>query len=207
MGMPGSSGEGKPQDSGDGEGGAGDKMKDIITGQQQLGEGMKSAQGEGQQSGEGNEGEGEGTPSSQAEQLARLAQQQSELRRQIRDLSSELNSAGDGGKHAEILKEIQEAMDKNETDIVNKRLNPTLFHRQRDILTRLLEAEKSIRNQEEDDKRSAQVGKDLPRPMPAELEKQLDAQREFFDTYRTKQAPLKPFYKQMTENYLNQIGK
>lgn len=202
-GKPGSPpGKGKPGDAGEG-------MKDIITGQQKLGEGLKKAQqGQGKKPGEsgkggesGSGGEGEGN----SEELAKLAQQQAQLRKQIQDLSSQLNSSGGGGKNAKILQEIQQQMDKNETDIVNKRLNSELIRRQQDILTRMLEAEKSIRNQDEDDKRSANTGKDLARPMPPELEKHLRERQEFFDTYKTAPPVLKPFYQKMSEDYLKNV--
>ncbi len=107
--------------------GAGQMMKDIITGQEQLGKGMQQGQGkqEGGKpgSGQGKQGgqSGEGGQGGDAEQLARMAQQQAALRRQIQELSSMLNSKGMNGSSKE-LRAIQEQMDKNETDMVNRRL-------------------------------------------------------------------------------------
>lgn len=194
-----------------GKGNAGQMMKDIITGQQQLGKGMQQGQGKpeggksgnsgskpGQGQGEGGEGGGD------AEQLARLAQQQSALRRQIQELSSMLNSKGMNGNSRE-LRAIQEQMDKNETDLVNRKLNAELLMRQKDIMSRLLEAEKSIRDQEEDNKRNANSGKDEQRPMPPELQQYLQSRQSLLDMYKTVPPALKPYYKKMAEDYLREV--
>ncbi len=199
----GQSGSGKPK-QGQG-GGPGQLMKDIITGQQQLGEGMKPGQGNqpGQQGSSGKSG-GQGGEGGDAEQIARMARQQAALRKQIQELSSLLNSKGMGG-NARELKAIQEQMDKNEADMVNKRFNSALLQRQRDIMTRLLSAEKAIRNQEEDNKRTAKEGKDENRPMPPEFEQYLKDHQQMKELYKTVPPSLKPFYKKMAEAYLNEV--
>lgn len=207
-------GKGKPKPGQGQGGGASGMMKDIITGQEQLGKGMKPGQGQqpggkqggntpggsGKGSGSGNGENGEGD----AEQLARLAQQQAALRRQIQELSSLLNSKGMGG-NAKELKAIQDAMDKNETDLVNRRLSSTLVQRQQEIMTRLLEAEKSIRNQEEDNKRNANAGKDEQRAMPPELQQYLQSRQSLLDLYKTTPPSLRPYYRKMAEEYLKQV--
>ena len=190
-----------------GKGSAGQMMKDIITGQQQLGKGMQ--QGQGQQSGAkpgskpgGQQGGGEG--GGDAEQLAKLAQQQAAMRRMIQELSSLLNSKGMNGNSRE-LRAIQEQMDKNETDMVNRKLNSELLLRQKEIMSRLLEAEKSIRDQEEDNKRNANTGKDEQRPMPPELQQYLQSRQALLDMYKTVPPALKPYYKKMAEDYLKEV--
>lgn len=214
--------QGKPK-PGKGKGGsAGQQMKDIITGQEQLGKGMKDGQGKqpgGKQpgntpgkngqsgqngSGSGGSGEGQEGENGSAEQLARMAQQQAALRRQIQELSSMLNSKGLNG-NARELRAIQDAMDKNETDLVNRNLTSELIKRQKEIMTRLLEAEKSIRDQEEDNKRNANAGKDEQRPMPPELQQYLQSRQSLLDLYKTVPPSLRPYYKKMAEDYLKQV--
>jgi hypothetical protein len=133
-----------------------------------------------------------------------MAQQQAALRRQIQELSSMLNSKGMSGQSKEI-RAIQEEMDKNETDLVNRRLNSTLIERQKQIMTRLLEAEKAIRDQEEDDKRNARAGRDEQRPMPPELRQYLQSRQSLLDLYKTAPPALKPYYRKMAEDYLKQV--
>jgi hypothetical protein len=196
--------------------GAGQQLSDIITKQQQLGNGMQQMPGqkgqqgqEGQQGGnqgKGNqEGEGEGEYGS-SEQLARMAEQQAAIRRQLQELSSLLNSKGLG--NAKELKDIQDQMDKNETDLVNKRTNTSEFlQRQKEIMTRLLKAEKSLREQEQDDKRSSKSATEISRPIPAELQKYLQDKNKMMEMYRTIPPQLKPYYKNMVQQYFNIIGQ
>ncbi len=195
------SGQGKPSS-------AGQMMKDIISGQQQMGKGLEKMQGlkPGQQGGGQGQGQGgEGSDNEgEAEQIARLAQQQGALRRQIQELNSLLNSRGMGG-NARLMKEIQEKMDRVETDLVNKRSAAQLEERQKEIMSRLLQADKAIREQEEDNKRSAISGKDEPRPIPPQLHDYLKSQQALLDLYKTAPPILKPYYKKMAEEYLNRI--
>lgn len=212
--------------------GAGKQLGDIITGQQQLGNAMQQMQqsrGGKQQGGkEGNEGKdgkdgkqggkqgengagggGSGSGSEgnneygDAEQLARFANQQAALRRQIQELQSLLNSKGLKG--AKELQDIQNQMDRNETDLVNRNLGAQFLQRQREIMTRMLEVEKSLREQEEDDKRSSRSAENLPRPMPAELRQIAAEQQQLLEKYRTAPASLKPYYKSLVDAYYRMI--
>jgi hypothetical protein len=193
--------------------GAGKQLSDIISKQQGLGQsmqqmgqpkpGQKGQQGQqGGQSGNGSQSNGDGENNS--EELVRLAQQQAAIRRQLQQLNSLLNSKGMG--NAKEIKEIQEQMDKNETDLVNKRIDATFVKRQKEILTRLLEAEQSLREQEQDDKRSSKNPEEISRPVPPELQQYLKDNQELLEHYKTVPPTLKPYYRQMVEQYFQTTG-
>ena len=198
--------------------GPGSQLSDIITEQQKMGDGMQKMQkdggkkpGAGQKPGQGEgqgQGGGQGKPgeNGDAEQLARMAEQQAMIRRKIQELSSQLNSKGGMGKSANELREIEQKMDKNETDLVNRRITSELLLRQKEITTRLLETEKSLREQEQDDKRSSRSGDDVSRPVPPALQKYLTDQKELLELYKTVPPQLKPYYRDMVENYFHIIG-
>jgi hypothetical protein len=97
-------------------------------------------------------------------------------------------------------------MDKNETDLVNRKLTSEFLMRQQEILTRLLEAEKSIREQEQDDKRASNVAKEIARPVPPELQRYIQNRQQLLELYRTIPPQLKPYYKQMVDQYFRNIG-
>jgi hypothetical protein len=107
---------------------------------------------------------------------------------------------------AKQLRELEGKMDKNETDLVNRRLSNEIMLRQRDILTRLLETEKAVRNQEEDEKRSSQSAKELSRPIPPMLQKYFTDQKSLLELYKTAPPQLKPYYRKMVENYFLYVG-
>jgi hypothetical protein len=213
----------KPKNSGKGQQGMGGQLKDIITKQGQLGNAMQQSQGkEGKQGKEGNKGNngnnnggsgnsGQGQQGNgngeygNSEELAKYAQQQAAIRRQLQELSSLLNSKGLG--NAKELQEIQKQMDKTETDLVNKRFDNELMMRQKDILTRLLEVEKAVREQEQDDKRQSNTAKEISRPVPPELQKYMQDNKQLLDAYRTVPPQLKPYYRNMVEQYYKMIGQ
>ncbi|MBS1687801.1 MAG: hypothetical protein JSS96_03690 [Bacteroidetes bacterium] len=196
--------------------GTGQQLSDIITKQQQLGNGMQGMmqKGQGNKPGQGQQGNnGQGSPSGNngqqneygdAEQLARFAEQQAAIRRQLQELSSLLNSKGMGNSHE--LQDIQKQMDKNETDLVNRRLSSEMQMRQKEILTKLLEAQKAIREQEQDDKRSSHTAQEISRPVPPELQKYMLDQKQLLEVYKTVPPQLKPYYRSMVEQYYQMIG-
>jgi hypothetical protein len=207
--------------------GAGSQLSDIITEQQQLGEAMKKAgekpgdkpgnkpgdkpgQGQGKKpgdkpgQGQGGQGDGENGEYGNAEQLARLAEQQASIRRRIQELTSLLNSKGMG--NSKELREIEQKMDKNETDIVNRKITSEMLMRQKEIETRMLEVQKSVRDQEQDDKRSSKSAQDLSRPVPPALQKYITDQKNLLDLYKTVPPQLKPYYREMVESYFHIIG-
>ena len=152
-------------------------------------------------SGQGEEGENE---YGDAEQLAKLAARQSAIRHQLQDMQNKLNGTGLGNSNE--LREIQQQMDKNETDLVNRRLTSDFLQRQKEIMTRLLQAEKSLREQEQDDKRASNAAKEVSRPIPAELQQYLQNRQQLLELYRTVPPQLKPYYKSMVEQYFRTIG-
>lgn len=215
-------GKGKSRGQQQGDGGAGDKMKDIITGQQQMGKGLRELRemqgqsggnGQGQQNGEGGQSGSNGNGNSSgdnesekmAEMLSRLAYEQAKLRQQIQELQSIMNSKRIKG-NARMMREILEEMDRLETDLINRKISDDLLQRQNEILTRLLKAEEAIREQEMDNQRQADVGRDVPRSIPPELQKYIDQQQHIKEKYHTVPPELKPFYKKISENYLDKIS-
>lgn len=197
--------------------GPGQQLSDVITKQKDLGNAMQQMQNamqrkkgaqQGEQGEQGKDGQ-KGKPGEQeygeAEQLARLAQQQAAIRRQLQELNSLLNSKG-MGEAAKELREIQEEMDKNETQLVNRRLGSELLLRQKEILTRLLEAEKSVREQQQDDKRSSKNADEISRPVPPELEQYMKDRKQLMEQYKTTPPVLKPYYQRLVQDYYKLLG-
>jgi hypothetical protein len=203
--------DGKDGQEKGGKEGEGDKPGDKDGGKQAGGKqpggkdgkgGKEGQNGTGNGGGEGNnEGEGE---YGDAEQLARMANQQATIRRQLQELQNKLNGTGMG--NSKELREIQQQMDRNENDLVNRRLSSEFLKRQKEILSRLLEAEKSIREQEQDNKRSSNTAKEVARPVPAELQQYLKDRQQMLELYRTVPPQLKPYYRSMVEQYFKTIG-
>jgi hypothetical protein len=140
-----------------------------------------------------------------SESLAKIANEQAKLRRQIKELQEQLNGTEQGKKIGNNLSEIQKKMDESENDLVNKRITPNLAKRQLEIETRLLEAEKAIKEQELDPKRKANTGVTFNRTSPPDLEKFKKEREKQVELLRTTPPNFTPFYKKQTESYFKNI--
>ena len=194
-GQPGSGSCSKPGGTGSGKSGKEPKDK-ISKGQGDLNEQMKGLK----ERLEKGKGQGQGGMS---KEFAQMAAKQAALRNALRQLQKEKQQQGKGDK---ALDEIMQEMDKIETDLVNKRLTNEMMKRQQEILTRLLEEERAEREREQDEQREAQSAKQQPAKLPPALEEYLKKRRAEVDLFRTVSPALKPYYKQLVEEYIKGVG-
>jgi hypothetical protein len=75
--------------------------------------------------------------------------------------------------------------------------------RQQEILTRLLEHEKAEKKQEEEMKREATKGKELPKPDPKYLEKFERKNQKNTDLLQSIPLEMQPYYKQKAKEFLD----
>lgn len=201
-GQPGSGKCSKPGGSGDGKSGK-VPMDKITKGQGDLNQQMKDLKErleKAKQQGKG-QGQGEGGMS---KEFAQMAAKQAALRNALRELQKQKQEQGKG---SQALDKLMEEMDKVETDLVNKRLTNEMLKRQQDIMTRLLEEERAEREREQDDQREAQTAKQQPTKLPPALEEYLKKRRAEVDLFRTVSPALKPYYKQLVEEYIKGVGQ
>ncbi len=140
-----------------------------------------------------------------SEELAKLAAEQERIRRQLQ----EFKQAEEGKRRkngVENLKRAIEMMQRNEIDLVNKRLSKQLMFRQKIIETRLLEAEKADREQEEEEKREANSPSIKLRKDPPEFEEYLKQRKKEIELLKTIPLELNPFYKKEVNDYFRRIS-
>ena len=167
----------------------------ISEGQKDLNGEMKKMK-DGQKNGSMKEG---GTTS---KEFAQMAAKQAALRKALRDIQKEKQGQGQGSKE---LQEILEEMDKIETDLVNKRLTNEMLNRQEDILTRLLESERAEREREYENKRESNTAKEIDRALPPSIEKYIKEREAQIEPFKTVSPALKPYYKQLVEEYYKSL--
>jgi hypothetical protein len=138
-----------------------------------------------------------------SEQWARMAAQQAALRKLAEKKAGELNEDGSGQGNG--MKEIARAMEELERDLVRKTLNPETLKRQRDIETRLLEAENAERKRGEDTERTSRTGQDAERTPPPSLLDFLNRKEREAELLRTVPLELDPFYRQRVNEYFNTL--
>jgi hypothetical protein len=164
-------------------------MDKIGEGQEQLNkdmQGMKKSK--------------EGKPTSK--EFAQMAARQNALKEALRKIKQDMQQHGQGGGQ---LQEIIDQMEKIEVDLVNKKLTDEMHMRQKDILNRLLEAEKADRQRKWDDKRESKSARQIERTLPPELKKYLEEREQQIEQLYEVSPNLKPFYKQLVEEYYKSL--
>jgi hypothetical protein len=174
---------GQPKDKmSEGQKGVNKEMKDML-------EKMKKGGG-----GKGGAG--------MSKEFAQMAAQQAAMRNALKKKQKELQERGKGDKG---LQEAIDAMEKTETELVNKQLNNETMKRQDDIVTRLLESEKAERERKEDEERKANTAKDQQNQMPPQLQEYIKKRNAEIEQYRQVSPSLKPYYKQLVEEYFKSL--
>jgi len=160
-------------------------MKQMEKGQQQGG------QKPGFKPGMGNQG--------MSKEIAKMAAEQAAIRREVERMAQELNQKGKG--EGKGLQDIAQEMEELEKDLVNQELTRESLIRQQDIMTRLLESEKAMREREYDDKRESNTpGAYEPSNPEDYLEYKRQKSREV-ELLRTVPADLKPYYRDKVNDY------
>ena len=142
-----------------------------------------------------------------SEELAKLAAEQQALRNALREMEKQQGKDGNKLGNGDNLDKLGKMMEQTETDLVNKRLTEQTVMRQREILTRLLEAEKSARERDLDDKRESQTASEKTPAMPPSFEKYLKTKQKQTELLKTVSPALSPYYKQEVSEYFQKVGK
>ncbi|MGA0560527.1 DUF4175 family protein [Larkinella sp. VNQ87] len=189
-----SSSSGKGKKKGKGKSMAmGEMQKKLNERMQQL---MKQGQNQGQ-GGKGNRG--------MSEELSRLAAEQAMMRKMLKELQDAQKGTELGKKLGNELNELMNKMDETETELVNKRLNQNTIKRQQDVLVRLLESEKAIKEQEEDMQRKAESAKPVMRNPPPQYEQLVKDKQKQVELLRSVPPDFSPFYKREVDTYLKKL--
>ena len=142
-----------------------------------------------------------------SEELARLAAEQEKIRQQLQQMQEKLSGQPEGEKIGDNLNEILEEMEKNEVDLVNKRLTQQLVERQKKIVTKMLEAEESIREQKIDPEREGETADKYTRQWPPAYEEYLKARKSEIELLKSVPIELNPFYKKEVNDYFRRLSE
>lgn len=176
----------------------GGQGKDGSVPKDKISEGQKSLNEQMQQMKKGLE-KGMGGSS---KEFAQMAAKQAAMREALRKKQQEMQQRGKGDPK---LQEIIDQMNKVETDLVNKKLTNEMLKRQEEILTRLLEHEKAERERDWDNKRKSETAEQQQRKMPPSLEEYLKKREAEIENFKTISPALKPYFKNLVEEYHKSI--
>ncbi|UOR04864.1 DUF4175 domain-containing protein [Hymenobacter aerilatus] len=142
-----------------------------------------------------------------SEELAKLAGQQ----QMLRDALQKMDKMKPGGKEGKGQDggggtgDLKKMMEQTETDLVNKRLTEQTIMRQQQILTRLLEAEKSAQERDQEERREAQTAQNRPPVFPPAFEKYKQQKTRQTELLRTVPPALTPYYQREVSEYFQKM--
>ena len=102
--------------------------------------------------------------------------------------------------------DLPSKMEQTEMDLVNKQLTEQLIRRQQEILTRLLETEKSDREQDMDEERKGETAKEYDKEIPRAFEDYLRLKEKEVELLKTVPPKLYPYYKKEVSEYFKRMG-
>mgnify|MGYP006277954593 CR=1 FL=1 len=149
---------------------------------------------------------GMGPPMSMGQQAAmsRLAAEQRQLRKSMEQLARE---AGGMSEVLGSLEKIADDMEKVEQDFENRQITRETIQRQNRILSRMLDAQKSVHQREYSRQRQAETGKTYVTTSPDELPDDLGERRDQLqqDLLRAKKEGYSRDYLNIIENYFKAL--
>ena len=137
------------------------------------------------------------------QQVAKIAAQQAAMRRKLEQMRNELNKDGKGSGNK--LNPLINELEKQEDDLINKRLGNNLVERQQKILTRLLESEKAINERGLDEKRESKEGKDQNNGNQIRFDEYNKEKLKQIELLRAVDPMYKKYYKDRANEYFNRV--
>ncbi len=147
-----------------------------------------------------------------SEELAKLAAEQERIRKA---LQQQMQNQGGGmpGQEGEEgkdgtngMKPILDKMEESEIDLVNKQITEETIQRQKEILTRLLEAEESMRERETDKERKSETATQYAGEVPKAFEEYIRNKEKEIELLKTIPPRLNPYYKEEVNKYFKRIN-
>lgn len=136
-----------------------------------------------------------------SEELAEMAAEQERIRRALQEMQEKMKDGQLPGGN-----QLPSKMEQTEMDLVNKQITDQLIRRQQEILTRLLETEKSTREQEMDEERKGETAKDYDKEIPKAFEDYLRLKEKEVELLKTVPPRLYPYYKKEVNDYFKRMG-
>ncbi len=137
-----------------------------------------------------------------SEELAKLAAEQERIRKALQDAQNKMDE-NNGTKPGNG---IPEKMEETESDLVNKKLTQETINRQREILSRLLEAEDALRERDKEEERKSEIAKDHEKAIPKAFEEYFRLKEQEIEFLKTIPPILYPYYKNEVSEYFRRIG-
>ena len=142
-----------------------------------------------------------GNSQEMGQQLGQSLMQHEMMQQMLRDL---MNNGGVGSEAREMLQQIDQMLEENRKELMNRSINAETIKRQNLITTRLLEAEKAEMEREFDDKRESESADEFY-SNPVKFFEYKEKDNYSIEYLNKNSHKLNNFYNRKYKNYLNNI--
>jgi len=172
------------------------KMQEQL---EQMIQDMKNGKQDGKNGENGNQKNGK----SQSQQLAEQLAQQEMFEKMMQDM---MNGNTYKPETVKELNEIKKLNEEIKNDILNNNITPETLIRQKEIMTRLLEAEESEEERKFEDKRESNEAKNIAKKNPKEIQDKFNNKNSYSENMNRNSLKLQNFYKQHYDSYLQLLN-
>ena len=145
-----------------------------------------------------NDAQGNRLTTDMMERMRQLGGEQEKIRRDLKQLSRNRMARN---KILGDLNRIAEQMQESIGELQQNRTSRRTIQRQQQILTRMLEATRSLQEKGKDKKREGRIGKDIDRPSPTELSQSEQIEKLRRDLFRALDSGYAPDFEQLIQKY------
>jgi hypothetical protein len=138
----------------------------------------------------------------QQAEMARLAAQQELIRKSLQELMKEAEISGNRGKILGDLNKIAEEMKEVVSDLESNNLTEETIRKQDRILSRLLDAQRSIHERDFEKRRESRPGQGIVRESPPELNLQEDRDKIFQELLKAIREGYHKDYEVLIKKYI-----
>jgi hypothetical protein len=194
---------------GDDQSGGGNAMKQFLSQIEKLAAQQQALNDQMQGANQGGANAQQQAMRQQA-QLSKMAAQQEAVQKSVQELADEQAKSKDGNRKAqEDLKKIADDMQEVISQMREKGVSPETIQRQERILSRLLEAQRSVNERDKDQNREAKPGENMKHDAPRELDLNSDDARRALrdEMLRSKDGGYSKDYQVLIRKYLEKLDK
>jgi hypothetical protein len=135
--------------------------------------------------------------------LQQMAAQQEALKKQLQQMGDQ--APGAAGKLLGDLEQIARQMEDTISEMRSSQVDRKTYERQQQILTRLLNAQRSIRERGKENKRESRTAEDIERASPSELTPDERAERLRRELLRALEVGYSPDYEELIRRYFEAL--
>ncbi len=133
-----------------------------------------------------------------AKDLVKLANEQEGIRKALQEMTKDME-----GDQKKQINDIIKKMEENENDILNKRISSGTIDRTEEIKIKMMDSQKALRNQDQDEKRKSNEGVDKQQNNNQTIEDYFKKKSLELEIIRTIPPVMRPYYKSKVSQYLN----